>query len=94
LDLYRAAILELDPEKLPKLIEAAHTLVQKRLREVCRTEKTLPRVGNYWMLCKTWKCFVVDNWKSWLNAGSQFPSLLGVGRSVGFLSPAQLCRQL
>jgi hypothetical protein len=39
LDLYRAAILELDPEKLPKLIEAAHTLVQKRLREVWQDGK-------------------------------------------------------
>ncbi|MDP9162042.1 MAG: hypothetical protein M3O09_17685 [Acidobacteriota bacterium] len=39
LDFYRAAILELDPEKLPKLIEAAHTLVQKRLREVWQDGK-------------------------------------------------------
>ncbi len=39
LDLYRAAILELDPEKLPTLIEEALTVVQKRLREVWRDGK-------------------------------------------------------
>lgn len=33
-DLYRAAILELDPAKLPQLVEQAHTAVQERLRKV------------------------------------------------------------
>ena len=32
--LYRAAILELDPAKLPQLVEQAHAAVQERLRQV------------------------------------------------------------
>lgn len=32
--MYRAAILELDPEKLPQLLEQAHKAVQERLRQV------------------------------------------------------------
>ena len=39
LELYRAAVLELDPEKLPKLIEQAHTVVQERLRRVWQDGK-------------------------------------------------------
>ena len=34
LDLYRAAILELDHEKLPAMVEKAYTVVQSRLRQV------------------------------------------------------------
>ena len=38
-ELYRAALLELDPEKLPKLIEEAYTVVQMRLRQVWQEGK-------------------------------------------------------